>query len=115
MTTILLVDDDTDLRSTLCETLEDAGFRVLAASGGHAALDIIKRETVDAAVTDIVMADGEGIEFIINAKKARPTLPVIAMSAKALYLRDAAGLGTDHTLLKPFRLRDLLDVLGPAA
>ncbi|HBT43033.1 MAG TPA: diguanylate cyclase response regulator, partial [Rhodospirillaceae bacterium] len=38
MTTILLVDDDAELRGTLCETLEDAGFRVLAASGGHAAL-----------------------------------------------------------------------------
>ena len=56
MTTILLVDDDAELRGTLCETLEDAGFRVLAASGGHAALEIVTREAVDTAVTDIVMA-----------------------------------------------------------
>ena len=115
MTTILLVDDDAELRGTLCETLEDAGFRVLAASGGHAALEIVTRESVDTAVTDIVMADGEGIEFILKAKAARPGLPVIAMSAKAMYLTDAARLGADHTLLKPFRLRQLLDLLGPAA
>ena len=115
MTTILLVEDDADLRGALSETLEDAGFRVLAASGGHAALDIIGREVIDAAVTDIVMADGEGIEFIMKAKKALPMLPVIAMSAKARYLKDAASLGADHTLLKPFRLHELLAVLGPAA
>ncbi|PIW26323.1 MAG: response regulator [Rhodospirillales bacterium CG15_BIG_FIL_POST_REV_8_21_14_020_66_15] len=115
MTTILVVEDDAELRAALHETLEEAGFRVLAASGGHAALDIIGREPVDAAVTDIVMADGEGIEFIMKAKAAKPSLPVIAMSAKALYLRDAASLGADHTLQKPFRLRDLLTLLGPAA
>lgn len=115
MTTVLLVDDDADLRGMLCETLEDAGFHVLSASGGRAALEIVKREALDAAVTDIVMADGEGIEFILKAKAARPTLPVIAMSAKAMYLKDAANLGADHTLLKPFRLRTLLALLGPAA
>jgi two-component system response regulator FlrC len=114
MTTILVIDDDADLRGALCETLEDAGYRVLSASGGNAAIRILKTEQVDTAVTDIVMADGEGIEFIIKAKAANPGLPVIAMSAKSHYLKDAASLGADHTLLKPFRLHKLLSLLAPA-
>ena len=114
MTTVLLVEDDEDLRGALSETLEDAGFRVLTASGGIEGLELVHNETVDKAVTDIVMAGGEGIEFILKAKAVKPSLPIIAMSAKAMYLRDAKSLGADHTLLKPFRVHELLAVLGDA-
>lgn len=115
MTRILLVEDDADLRETLREDLERAGYEVLTADGGHPGLAILERTAVDAAVTDIVMANGEGIEFIRKLKAARPDLPVIAMSAKAQYLRHAAQLGADRTLQKPFRFNDLLAVLPAAA
>ncbi|MEQ8229444.1 MAG: response regulator [Rhodospirillales bacterium] len=113
MTTVLLIEDDADLRGALFETLEDAGYTVLAASGGYQGLDILQREAVDMAVTDIVMAGGEGIEFILKAKAAHPSVPIVAMSAKAHYLKDAASLGADHILLKPFRLHELMAVLSP--
>ena len=115
MKSILLVEDNADLRDMLRESLEGAGYQVITAPGGRLGLTLFQRGPIDAVVTDIMMADGEGIEFILRVKEARPGVPVIAMSAKAHYLDNAAKLGADRTLLKPFRLRDLLACLQQAA
>ena len=115
MKSILLVEDNADLRDMLRESLESAGYQVITAPGGEVGLTLFRRGPVDAVVTDIMMADGEGIEFIMRIKAAQPETPVIAMSAKATYLENAAKLGADRTLLKPFRLHDLLACLQPAA
>lgn len=115
MKSILLVDDDADLRDMLRESLEDAGYRVITAAGGRTGLTLFRHGPVDAVITDLMMADGEGIEFIVHLKEATPCVPVIAMSAKAKYLEQAAKLGADWTLLKPFRFHDLLACLQKAA
>ncbi len=117
MSTVLLVEDDPDLRNELRERLVQAGYGVLAADGGARALGLLKdaEKDVTVAVTDIVMAEGEGIELILALRRERPDLFIVAMSGKGPYLQTAQRLGADRTLLKPFRFRALLDCLETPA
>ncbi len=58
--TILVVDDDQDMVSALCDILRQAGYRALSANSGHDALAIIERETPDVLISDLRMAGMSG-------------------------------------------------------
>lgn len=114
--TILLVDDDADLRSLLRRTLLRAGYSVHEAENGREGLNVLALSPVDVVVTDIIMPDMEGVEFILLLRRTRPSLRVIAMSAGGRlspdsYLDLARRSGAIRTLAKPFDLEDFLAVL----
>ncbi len=103
MASILLIEDDWVLRSYLCQILEMFGHSVTEASGGRAGLREIKNNPPpDLVITDIVMAEGEGIETVREIQKLVPGQPVIAISAHPEYLESISRLGATRTLLKPF-------------
>ncbi len=110
---ILLVDDDDDLRSVLERVLVRSGFTVLAARDGSQGLKILGSQKVDLMVTDIIMPDVEGVELILKARKERPGLPIIAMSAGGRlkadgYLKMAKACGANQILEKPFGIESLI-------
>ena len=86
--TILLVEDDTELRNYLLETLRGLGYRVLAAANGEEALTILHRKNlrIDLLLTDVVMPVMNGRELALQAQQERPDLKIVYMTG---YSRNA--------------------------
>ena len=120
---ILLVDDDEAVRSVLRRGLVRAGYEVREAGDGRAALKLLASAPADLVITDLVMPEMEGIEFILALRKTHPKLPVIAMSGggRAVgpdnYLKIARACGAMKILAKPFETEQLLtamqELIGP--
>jgi DNA-binding response OmpR family regulator len=123
MATILLVDDSDDVRKLLERGLIRAGHTVITATNGSRGLKALDAGSYDLIVTDIVMPDMEGLQFIRSIRKANATIPIIAMSGGGRgtaddYLEMASRFGAAKTLEKPFTLDVLTtaidEVLGAA-
>jgi two-component system alkaline phosphatase synthesis response regulator PhoP len=108
---LLLVDDDEDLRMSLAEALEDAGYAVIQAGNGHMALQLLESELPDLVLLDLLMPVLNGWQFC-QSKNENPVtaaIPVIAMSAavskdpKSPYYIDV-----DDFIAKPVELDELL-------
>jgi PAS domain S-box-containing protein len=99
---ILLVDDDTLVRDTLTEQLEELGHKVLAAACGTDALAILRaREAVDLMITDLSMPGMNGLTLIREAQGLRPSLPAILLTG---YAGDAAALEKGGTARSSYLL-----------
>jgi DNA-binding response OmpR family regulator len=114
MAKILLVDDDTLVRTSLAYALEDAGHVVTQAVNGDDGLAALGREPFDAVVLDILMPEREGIETIREIRVKWPLLPVLAISGGdktgwSDFLRMATVLGANDTMAKPFTATDFVD------
>ena len=92
--TILVVDDEESIRTSLAGILEDEGFRPLFAVDGLEALDVVQRELPDLVLLDIWMPRLDGLETLKKLKELHPTLTVIMMS----------GHGTIETAVKSTKL-----------
>jgi DNA-binding response OmpR family regulator len=109
--TILVADDDPDIRSLVVLRLERSGYRVLRASDGREALDIALREHPDLAVLDITMPKLDGMEVTRNLRAHDETraIPVILLTARVQEDDVAKGLdaGATDYLKKPFSPQEL--------
>lgn len=114
---ILLVEDDTFLRNLLSTQLAEHGYLVETAENGAQALDLIEAHPVDAVLTDIFMADMDGIELIQRLRKNFPDTPVFALSggthlAKPKdYLTYAKCFGATEVFVKPVEVSELVSKL----
>ena len=107
--TILLVDDETDLRTITYEVLESMGYKVLEAADGEAALQIIGNNRIDLLITDIVMPVMGGIELAREVRNRNQNMPIIFITG---YDREQTrGLGEEinhcTVLNKPFEFESL--------
>ena len=118
MPRIILVEDDESLRTTLTEYLEQSGHEVCIAANGRIAWQLLEGQAFDLVITDLVMPDMEGLEFITKLRKAGHNVPIIAMTGggqdRAIYLKLAEKLGARAILMKPFRLAELLEAVSSA-
>jgi len=114
MATILLIEDDRDLRESLRDELLAAGHRVTAAANGVDGLARFEELRPDVVITDIVMRDKEGIEVLLTIRKHAARVPVIVISGRPEYLAMSRKLGAAHALVKPFRLPELLACVDAA-
>lgn len=101
---ILVVEDDSELREALCDTLELAGFSYLEAEHAEAALDLLKAQQVDMVVSDVNMPGMDGHQLLDQIKQHYPGLPVMLITAfgqvnKAV---EAIKAGAVDYLMKPF-------------
>ena len=116
MASILLVEDDDQLRTMLKELLTGSGYDVSEASSGTGVCDMYQQEHYDLVITDLVMPDIEGLGVIMELRRINPNVRIIAMSGGrsgkgAGYLRMAQKLGAQFTLSKPFGNRDFLEAV----
>lgn len=114
MASILLVEDDIQLRSMLKIVLDRAGHEVQEAGNGKEALELYSTSPSDLIVTDLVMPDKEGLETILEFRRSYPNVKIIAMSGGGRtgaqnYLELAKKFGADHILTKPFSNKEILD------
>jgi YesN/AraC family two-component response regulator len=122
MEKILIIDDETPIRSMVRLILERAGYAVREAQDGIEGIRVFREAPADLIITDLIMPNKDGIGMIIELKKDFPELKIIAMSGGGLnrpegYLRGAQKLGAACTLSKPLNRNDLLravrDTLNP--
>lgn len=114
---ILVVDDESTMRSVLARSLEKMGYRVLTASNGREALDQLEKNPnlAELVLTDINMPVLNGIDLSRAIREKFPELPIIAMSGfeKEQNMNrkiDSQDL-FDHFLSKPFSIKDLKSAL----
>ena len=115
MATVLLIDDDNDLRSMLAEALESLGYQVKEAVDGLSALRLLDTFRPDVVVVDFAMPGLNGAEVAKKARERWPGLPVVLASGYADTAAIEVAIGKDAKLLgKPFRIDELLDAVGSA-
>jgi len=104
MARILVVDDQEMMRDGLCAILVREGHDVVAAGDGPAALTRLQAGKVDLMITDLKMPRMTGLELLIEAKKIRPEMPVVLMTAFATVQTavEAMKQGAYDYIQKPF-------------
>lgn len=109
MESILIVDDDPDLRQSLRSFLEEEGFRVITAEDGKKALRMVKRKSPDLVLLDVKLPDRDGMEILGEAKKIDKDLVVIMLTAygEVKQAVEAMKLGAFHYVTKPFNIDEL--------
>ncbi len=108
MNTILLVDDESELREVVVTILAEPGHTVLTASDGYEALRILVERPVELLITDIKMPGITGFELARQAKLMRPNLHIIYISGSEAAVRQTEGPTYGCVLPKPIRANDLL-------
>jgi DNA-binding NtrC family response regulator len=101
---VLIVDDDSAVRETLAELLDDVGFRALQAGDAAQALTILRQgETIDVLVTDLTMPGDDGISLIRQARSIRNNLPAVLLTGYAEQVTSVSTIagGNIHVLRKP--------------
>lgn len=107
--TILVVEDEEELRSAIVDSLRSGGYRVIHAAHGKHALEIAEGlHSLDLLVTDVVMPQMGGTEIVPTIRKKFPNLKAIYISGYADGMVNSAALDADTIFLsKPFSLRTL--------
>ncbi|MEI6078516.1 MAG: response regulator [Verrucomicrobiota bacterium] len=119
MKKILLLEDNANLRSLIRQGLEEAGYAVTEAPDGKVGLKLCAQIPFDLVLTDIVMPETDGLEFIFTLRKTNPGARIIAMSGGGLvkaeeYLKVAGLAGAAFVLPKPFKLVALFALIQKA-
>jgi DNA-binding NtrC family response regulator len=111
--TVLIVDDDQDLRRVLAEFLAVEGFETRQAGDGLEALREVERQRPDAMLLDILMPRLGGLSTLDRVRALDPHLPVILMTATLdpMLLRHAISSGASAVLAKPLQLDDVAAAL----
>lgn len=109
MSTILICDDEKDIRGALRVYLTTAGYDVLEAENGRAALSILEKTTPDLLLLDIMMPEMDGLTVLAEIR-SRSAMPVIMLTAKSEDIDKITGLnlGADDYITKPFNSLEVL-------
>lgn len=119
-TTVLIVEDNNDMRSFISEILQK-DYKLLEATHGIEALEIIEKQLPDVIVSDVMMPEMDGVSLNLELKKdpVLASIPVIFLTAKAgeELIIESLKEGADDYITKPFnadllqaRIKNLLDV-----
>jgi CheY-like chemotaxis protein len=118
MAMVLVIDDDAQLRLYLRTALEQLGHQVVEAAGGVGVLQAVQGQAVDLIFCDLYMPERDGLEVLLELRRERAAVKVIAMSGGyggdpgVDLLRLARKFGADATLRKPFGLGQLNKALA---
>src|ERR1700730_17856257 len=106
---VLVVDDEKSMRDLLSITLEEEGYDVVTAAGGEAAIEALRRDTIDAVITDLRMPKVDGLQVLRAAKEISPDVAVIVITAVASTETavEAMKLGAYDYITKPFKLDEV--------
>lgn len=126
MASILLIDDEPDIRDSVSRVLGRNGHSVHASENAEAGLRYLEENQIDVVIADLIMPGMNGVEAIKKIRELHAEAKVIAISgggnfgsaayqpdaiATTAYLEAAADAGADSVLTKPFELQDLLDAV----
>lgn len=106
---VLVIEDDTEIRSVLRPALELEGYRVIEAATGARGLTELQTHRPDIAIVDLGLPDLDGVELIRRAR-SWSRIPLVVLSARTQEEQIVAALeaGADDYITKPFGMRELL-------
>jgi two-component system chemotaxis response regulator CheY len=117
---ILVADDEEEIRSLLMHWLVSSGHTVTAVANATEARRVTRQRRFDLVVTDVLMPDGDGIQLINDFKAAQPTARILAISGGGMYvegdncLKIARGFGAHAAVMKPFSREQLMAGIADA-
>jgi CheY-like chemotaxis protein len=117
MSSILVVDDEDQIRRLVCETLEQAGYHVTEARDGKEALQQYRQGPADLVIMDILMPNQDGLETTVVLRREYPDVKIIVITGGSdmigilNYLDVAKMMGAHSTLQKPFEMKTLLEAV----
>jgi DNA-binding response OmpR family regulator len=108
--TVLVVEDDPAIRRGLVDALSYAGYTLLQCGDGLEALPLAIESPVDLVLLDVLLPKMNGFDILAELRRAKPTLPVIMVTARGAEDDRVRGLdsGADDYIVKPFSARELL-------
>ncbi|MCL5102922.1 MAG: sigma-54 dependent transcriptional regulator [Armatimonadetes bacterium] len=115
--TILVVDDEPNIRRVLEAVLSRDGHKVITAENGKKGLDVLsKDDSVDVLISDLIMPDINGVELLAAAKEIKPSMPVLMITAHGTIKSavDAMKMGALDYIPKPFDLDEIKLVIKNA-
>lgn len=109
---VCVIDDDPLMLEHLAEMVTGLGHQVVTAADVDTGLRRVESQGSDVAIVDILMPERDGLTFIMEVRRTRPDLRIVAISGggrlgAGSLLGMAGGLGADATLAKPFSATDL--------
>lgn len=107
---VLVVEDDAAIRQGIVDALAASGYTTLEAARGDLGLDAALHQEYDLLLLDLVLPRLDGLEILQAVRRARPTLPVIILTARGEEADRLAGFrrGADDYVVKPFSVKELL-------
>lgn len=110
MSRILIIEDETPMRTALADVLEGEGYRPITAADGEAGLKRAVAEKPDLILLDVMMPKLDGFELCAELRRLGNAVPVLMLTAKGLVEDRVSGLdaGADDYLVKPFSTEELL-------
>ncbi len=101
--TVLIVDDEREIRNSLSGMLEDEGYEALTASGGEEALKIVRENGIDLILLDVMLPDIGGVEVLRRTREVESSIPVIMISGHATIEAavESTKLGAYNFIEKP--------------
>lgn len=107
--TILMVDDETEIIQLMSIYFNNEGYKLLQASNGLKALEILESQQVDLIVLDLMMPKMDGLQACMKIRESNP-IPIIMLTAKSQDMDKILGLsiGADDYVTKPFNPLELI-------
>ena len=109
---ILVIEDEHNVRETLCDILTVNGFEVITANNGKIGVQKAESEMPDMIISDVNMPEMQGFEVVkhIRSHKETQSIPIILLTAKSDIsdLREGMSVGADDYLFKPFNVSELM-------
>ncbi|MDX2100352.1 MAG: response regulator [Leptolyngbyaceae cyanobacterium bins.59] len=116
MNTILVIEDESEIRESIQEVLEHRGFAVTTAIDGYSGLKIAREQLPDLILCDVMLPEMDGYEVIRELRQDLKTanIPFVFLTARAERgeMRRGMDLGADDYLTKPFALTELLRTIS---
>ena len=112
MKTVLLVDDEFDIRDSVRELLEIEGYRVITATNGKEALQALRTQPVDLVLLDLMMPVMDGRQFLTERRTDSEASRVPVLLTSASEAEDVARSFGVEFIRKPFPIDDLLNRLS---
>jgi flagellar hook-basal body complex protein FliE len=109
---VLIVEDDADLREALTDTLRAAGITAAAAGNAGEALKLLETQEIALVISDVQMPGPNGYELLASIKRLRADLPVVLMTAYGTIAQAVSAMreGATDYIVKPFDAQALIDM-----
>jgi two-component system nitrogen regulation response regulator GlnG len=116
MNTILVIDDDDQLRLSFCRLLKEENYTVISAASGEAGIDIVRGTLLDLVILDMRLPGMNGMETFKEIRKIDTKLPVIIVTAYGTtdIAIEATKMGAYDYVLKPFEVPEMLVLIRQA-
>ena len=110
MFSILVCEDDFAIKTMISTKLKQENYSVYTAQNGQEALNLMEKQQIDLVISDIMMPEMDGYEFVQTLRETKHTLPILMITAKSQLesLEEACKLGVDDYMVKHLRLEELV-------